>query len=336
MPESVEQRANAQLDRLIRAQAGLGEPLVWEGQLDRLYASGGLPRGSSTGWDVVDELFTVAGHQWTLVTGVPGMGKSEFIDALMVNLAESGRWAFAVYSPENLPVVTHAVKLMEKRARKPFGNGPTERMSNDEMRFAAKWVSDNFTFFDSELGTLMDLVHSGIRLGMKAGRRLGIVIDPWNSLNHYDPSVRMAGMSETEYIASVLGKLVKFVRSDEGRGIHVFLVAHPAKLYRGNDGKYPIPTGYDVAGSAHFFNRADNILCIHRDKSVDTQDVELYVQKVKFKHIGHFGMATLKYDRVTGRYFEWGGPALIDRATGVAERYRDPSTMPREPGSDDA
>lgn len=39
-------------------------------------------RGLSTGWDAVDELYTVEPGQLTIVTGVPSSGKSEWLDAL--------------------------------------------------------------------------------------------------------------------------------------------------------------------------------------------------------------------------------------------------------------
>ena len=37
----------------------------------------------------------------TIVTGVPNSGKSEWIDALLVNLNESVGWKFALCSMEN-------------------------------------------------------------------------------------------------------------------------------------------------------------------------------------------------------------------------------------------
>jgi twinkle protein len=72
-----------------------------------LWKSGGLPKGSPTGWRSVDELYTLATGQWTLVTGTPGSGKSEFVDAVMVNLAKQGGWHFVIFSPENWPLELH-------------------------------------------------------------------------------------------------------------------------------------------------------------------------------------------------------------------------------------
>ena len=44
---------------------------------------------------------------------MPGSGKSEFIDQIMMNLAEKESWKFAVCSFEN-PVPFHIAKLAEK------------------------------------------------------------------------------------------------------------------------------------------------------------------------------------------------------------------------------
>ena len=85
--------------------------------LDAIFEDG-LPGGVSTGWDVVDELYSPAPSQWTLVTGIPSMGKSEWLDALAINLAEQSGWVFGVCSPENQPITWHTTKLIEKRIEK--------------------------------------------------------------------------------------------------------------------------------------------------------------------------------------------------------------------------
>ena len=329
----IEERALEQLDRLAAARTGSVEAAPWNDiarQVDTLYDSGGLPRGSSTGWSGLDKFFTVATGQWTLVSGMPGMGKSEWLDALVVNLCESGEWVACYWSPENWPASLHAVKLMEKRTRKPFNRGFNERMSKDEMQFAGKWVRSHVTFMAGESATLLDVLHSTVRVGARPERKLAVVIDPWNYLNHHDPTVRLQGQNETEYVSHVLSSLTSFLRSEEGQGVHVFMVAHPAKMYRLPDGKYPTPDGYSVSGSAHWFNKADNIIVLSRDKVDETQDVQIVVQKVRFKHIGHMGTAYVKYDKVTGRYFE--APTIIDRFTRKPEQYRDPSGAPNMVG----
>ena len=73
-------------------------------------------------------------------------------------------------------------------------------------------------------------------------------------------------------------------------------------MYKDKDGNYPIPTPYDVSGSAHWRNKADNALTVWRDFNEDSQIVELHVQKVRFKEVGSTGMAELAYNGVTGMY----------------------------------
>src|SRR5690349_22609181 len=121
-------------------------------EVGRLYKRGGLPRGESTGWPGLDEFYSVAPGQWTVITGMPGSGKSEFLDALLVNLAEANPlWEFAVYSPENYPPSTHLAKLIEKTVRKPFGEGPTERMSFVDVTVGAAWVHEHFMWLEPDL-----------------------------------------------------------------------------------------------------------------------------------------------------------------------------------------
>ena len=56
----------------------------------------------------------------------------------------------------------------------------------------------------------------------------------------------------------------------------------------------------DINGSADFYNKADYGIIVERDKEVGVTRV--YVDKVKFKHLGVGGMASFVYDPVSGRY----------------------------------
>lgn len=275
----------------------------------RLYDQGGLPPGASTGWPCLDELYTVGMGQWTVITGMPGSGKSEWLDAVLVNLAERDpEWLFAVYSPENFPVATHLIKLVEKRIRKPFGEGPNKRMTREEYAAGAAWVMQQFLWLDTDLKSPEELIATALSYGQ--GRKLGVVLDPWNTLEH-----QRGGMNETDYVSLILTQVTHLARSANA---HVWLVVHPAKIQRGKDGTRPVPTPYDISGSAHWYNKADNIVTVHRDQANGSQDVDVHVQKIRFKHIGHVGLACLKYDRVVGRYFEVPGGGI------PGEKYMDP------------
>ncbi len=70
----------------------------------------GLQSGVLTGWPSLDRHYTVKPGQITIVTGIPSHGKSQVIDALIVNIAKQYGWVFAVCSPENLPVARLATQ----------------------------------------------------------------------------------------------------------------------------------------------------------------------------------------------------------------------------------
>lgn len=127
--------------------AGLSEPSIYMDRLNELYSKG-TGRGFSTGYASVDSVYTIAPGQLTVVTGYPSSGKSNFVDQLMVNLAKTEDWKFAVCSFENQPEI-HISRLMEIYTGKRFFDGKG-RMSEEERDGAFKWVSDHFLLIDSQ------------------------------------------------------------------------------------------------------------------------------------------------------------------------------------------
>lgn len=266
----------------------------------RLYESG-LKPGDKTGWPDVDKFYTVSPGMMTIVTGWPGSGKSEWLDALLLNLAFQN-WRFAFFSPENLPHELHISKWLEKVMNKPFRQGPTERMSVDEVKEGIDEIMQRFFFLDHKADEAVSM-HAILRDASVffdddfSDTKRGLIIDPWNELEHLRP----AHMSETENISQTLGMVRAWARE---RNIHVWIVAHPQKLKRiPENGKLPIPTPDTISGSQHWWNKADCCITVHRDLSdPKNRDVDIHIQKVRFKHIGKPGMATLRYIRSTGRY----------------------------------
>jgi twinkle protein len=91
--------------------AGLHTALDFLDETLGLYRDGHR-RGHSTGWPSLDEFMTIREGELSVVTGIPNSGKSEFVDALMVNLAHQYGWRFAMCSFEN-PPAEHLSKLAE-------------------------------------------------------------------------------------------------------------------------------------------------------------------------------------------------------------------------------
>jgi twinkle protein len=291
--------------------AGLHSPLEFVEETLSLYRDG-RKRGLSTGWPSLNKFMTIRPGELSVVTGVPNAGKSEFVDALMVNLAGQHGWRFAVCSFEN-PPEEHIAKLAEKRLGTPFWDGPTSRMSESELHQAMGWAADHFVFMraDDEAPTIDWILERARIAVMRHGSR-GLVVDPYNELEHRRPS----DMTETEYVSQLLGKVKRFAQL---YGVHVWFVAHPAKMQR-EGGKLPPPTLYDISGSANWANKADIGVVVHRPDPVSQPiTTEIYIRKVRFKAVGKIGVVSLRYDRATGRYAEAGGQDL----PGIALAYDD-------------
>ena len=74
----------------------------------------GLQKGATLGMGELDDLLSVEVGRLMIVTGIPGDGKSEFLDEMAVRLSLHYDWRCAWFSPENFPVTLHHPKLMEK------------------------------------------------------------------------------------------------------------------------------------------------------------------------------------------------------------------------------
>jgi twinkle protein len=257
----------------------------------------GRRRGLMTGFASVSELYTVPPGMLTVVTGLSGDGKSEWLDALMTNLAELHGWHFAVCSFEN-PPEEHIAKLVEKRLRKPFWDGPRPRMTESELHEAEAWVNDHFTLIRAEdEAPTLDWILENARIAVARYGVRGLVIDPYNEIEHKRPD----GMTETEYVSQMLGKVKRFAAN---HGVHIWFVAHPAKMQRDRDRRLPVPTLYDISGSANWVNKADFGIVVHQLPKEEGSITEIHVRKVRFKWAGREGVAKLSYDRATGCYAE--------------------------------
>jgi twinkle protein len=249
----------------------------------------GHGKGVSTGLTGIDELFTIAEGQLSVVTGLPSSGKSEFIDQIMVNLAQKHSWKFAVCSFENPPHL-HISKLAEKITAKPFFEGVNQRMTPEELDDAVDFINQHFVFLESKDGglstidSIIDRIKQAVfRLGCR-----GAVIDPYNFIEHH-------GQEEHHSISMMLTKITSFCKA---HGIHVWFVAHPAKMYPRDDGTYAVPKGMSISGSAAWFAKADLGVTVHR-----TDDcVEVHCWKSRFKWVGKQGVAKLNYNVVNGIY----------------------------------
>ena len=260
----------------------------FEDSLDAIFEHG-LQKGVTIGHDNFDRLCSFETKRLCLVTGIPGSGKSEFIDELAERLNIRYSWRFAYFSPENAPLAYHASKLIEKFTGKRFSK---DTLTFGEYKMVKQHLENDFFFIspkdDYRLTTILERAKFLVRRkGIKA-----LVIDPFNRLDDEND-----GQSETKYISKMLDRLTNFAQRND---VLVILMAHPTKQPRNQDGVIEAPTLYDISGSAHFYNKTDFGIVVHRNRTENI--VEVHVQKVKFRHLGSVGTALFKYNLNNGRY----------------------------------
>lgn len=254
----------------------------------------GIDCGMSTGWNLLDELYTVRPCEVTIVTGIPNSGKSNFVDALAVNLIERYQWRIGAFSPENWPIQRHTKTLLEKIINKSFDVTQYGlRMDPAEINEGLEYLDEHIRFIvpKNEIITVDSILKYARILCLQYGIK-GLIIDPWNEVEHDQKS----GEREDQYISRQLTKIRRFARFN---GIHIWIVAHPTKLHKNNKGVYDPPTMYDISGGAQWRNKADNGLCVYRD--FETNLVRIIVQKIRFREIGKLGETNLKF-RYNGTY----------------------------------
>ena len=256
--------------------------------------NGNYAKPLSTGFPNLDEIYKVMPSTFQLVTGIPNHGKSNFIDQLAVNMAQRHDWKFAIYSPEH-STTQHIRRLSEKVVKKPFDIGPSERMTPNELADAMRFMDDRFHFIEAndEIPSIDWLLEKCRAACLHYGVR-GIIVDPYNEID----ATRGEGKREDEHIRDLISKCKSFCRK---HNIVMWMVAHPSKMQRGNDGAYPPPSLYDVSGAAHWNNMCDVGLVIHRD--FDEGVTQVITRKIREQGVyGNIGEAFFRYNLTTHCY----------------------------------
>lgn len=255
----------------------------WDGLLN--IRENGFPKGWRPRKPFGDHVEIHPGYQ-SIVTGIPGHGKSEFLDQMLLQLSLDHNLKGAYFSPENFPTEIHLIKMVEKLTGKRFWD-----LSVDEINRCKDWLQSHMHWIYPDDGFGLENILNHIN---KAVLRYGInwyVIDPWNKIDH-----QYTG-PETSYISQCLDELSNF---NKKKNLHGFLVVHPTKMEKDKDGNYMIPNLYSVSGSSHFFNKADLGWTVYKTGDGTT---DVHIQKVKFKYWGYIGMESFLWDKVNGRYF---------------------------------
>lgn len=252
----------------------------------------GLDTGMTIGVSAHDEMIRFQTGRLCVLTGIPGHGKSEYLDWLISRFIIKQQFKAAYFSPENFPLELHFSKLSEKiigRQLPDFSENEIEKITTylNEYAFFIKPRDEGYT--------LEQILENAKKLIFLHGIKI-LVIDPWNRLEHQMQN----SQSETNYVSQQLSKLLTFAQNND---ILVFLIAHPTKMKKDKTtGEFEVPTLYDINGSANFFNKCDYGITIYRD--FKNKEIQVHIQKVKFRHLGNIGKDIFKFNINNGRFTE--------------------------------
>lgn len=249
------------------------------------------PPALSTGMAGMDKHYRVRLGDFVVVTGIPSHGKTSFVNEIMGRMAAQRAWGIAVASFEQKPQIDHRRNL-----RTFFSRKLVIHQRPEEIDAADKWIDEHFSFIvpDEDDDVTLAWVLERAAAAVVQNDAKMVVIDPWNEMDH----IRPPDMSLTEYTGYAIKQFRKFAAKYQ---VHVIVVAHPTKLRPEKPGNpLPIPTLYDISDSAHWFNKADVGIIIHRR---DEDRTLIRIQKSRYHdQIGVPGDLEAMFLRDQGRY----------------------------------
>lgn len=248
-------------------------------------------------------IYSTMRGQVNVGTGIPSHGKSTFTDWYVLNMIKDYNMKASWFSPEHSPMGLYQSSLIEKTIGKNFWGKSqgkqVQRVSKDEIQQYHDWANEKIYLTDAVNGDFptWDWLFEKFKEQMYSFGIDIFIIDAFNK-------VLLPSGNRLEEIAKVLTKLTHFAQSNN---VIVFLVAHPTKMKKDDKGIYPIPTLYDVSGSADFRNMTHNGYTIYRyfeDEEGTVNETEFINMKTKFSFQGKMQESVkFKYCIENGRFY---------------------------------
>jgi twinkle protein len=251
--------------------------------------------GAPAGYEVYGDFIWHPG-QVTLVTGIPGHGKSTFIKNVIYKLAEMHGLKSFIYSAEEANTAFALTDMLQIASGKSFFNSDYgARISKPEIDNLIPFLNDHFKYYrlsDNDLS-----IEGIIEKAKYMVKRFGINIMVIDNMSTVEKSMSSQTDTRHHQIKNMMNDVSRFARN---YGVHVFLVAHPKKMTEVKNGIYKVPNGYDVGDSSHWFNLPDNGMTVYRN--METKQTEVYRWKVRFRYSGQVGTGFFNFNINNSRY----------------------------------
>ena len=295
--EGEESVKNTLLNAKLMKLSDIYDVADFETELDA-YFENGLPQGKELGVPELDERIRWLTGHYATVTGSPTSGKSEYVDWICAKLNILHNWKVGYYSPESAPLPVHFSKVFSKfsgfKFGKAFNNNESERYTVQD------YIKENYFWVAPVDDISLDDILLRFEYLVKAKGCKTFVIDPFNRIETDQDYT----FDKLLFIKKTLKKIISFCKRNDAL---LFLIAHPTKLQKLQNGKYPIATMYDIAGSADFFNMTSYGISVRREQDDNTLEFLTYgqvaISKCKLNEtMGSTGVWDFRYNINNGRY----------------------------------
>ena len=264
-----------------------------------------FPKKSAFG-DMHKYFSVMRGHLVT-GTGIPSHGKSTFTEWLALNLIHEYDMKCSMFSPEHSPMSLHMANLIQQAVGKPFFSDidGVKRIEETDIDRFKNWSKERLYLTQSENGEFAtwDWLFDKFKEQLFSYGVDVFLIDAFNKVG------LPRGMNKKDAIDETLSRLTQFAQM---YNVVIFLIAHPTKMGKDENGKQRVPSLYDVSGSADFRNQTHDGFVIHRtwDEKNDENVVinegytSFFNAKTKMSFQGEIGSETkFKYHVPTRRYY---------------------------------
>lgn len=237
----------------------------------------GITQGDTTRFDSIDRYFRWKKGEINLFTGFANFGKTFFTLQLMLTKSIYDDWKWAVFCPENFPANDFYDDLIEMYAGKWIG-----QMNEQEYTDAADFINTHIFYVYPDNDHDIVSIHEKFRyLILKKGCD-GVLIDPWNQLDHNQKRFQR----EDQYLSEMFKDVKRFALLNH---ICYNIIAHPKNPVYKEDRSLPVADNYDLHGGSMWANKMDNILSYHRPRyheDKNSPEAEIHIQKIKRKRTG--------------------------------------------------
>ena len=245
--------------------------------------------GFETSHKAFSDIFRFKGSGILTVTGIPGHGKTEFVDSCILDLARLHGHESIICGFEQTPE-EHIIKL----SRKLIGVDVTcptwfNESNMPRLTQAYNFITSKIKHINSDKvgGNIIEILDIAAQQIAESRSNGGdpkyLVIDPFNML-----SIK-GKFSGHEKIEEILRRITSFSHQMK---VLVILVAHPFKMRKDEKtGLYEVPDFYSVKGSSAFFEMSYHGLVVYRSPG----QVMVRVLKVKQNNLGRAGADNLSF-----------------------------------------